>query len=280
MKQTDLLDFATNPNGKKTRKKVFLEKMEAIVPFELCLDIIRPYYYLNGLGRQPRELETMFRMYLISNWYNSSDEATEDLLIDDISVRRFCGLGLTDNPPDETTLWRFRELLEYHKLTERIFEEINRELEKSGILCKTGSIVDAAIIAAPHTTHNKEKKRDPEMSSTNKNNNWHFGQKSHIGVDDESGLVHTVVTTTAKVHDIDVAAKLFHGSEERIRGDAAFVGLEKREDIIAKFGAEPIENLPVRPKKRGRQPKQKPVLSQKIQILINRFSGCFCINCI
>jgi len=271
MRKIDLLDIAYDSKKKKTRKEIFLEKMEAIIPFELCLELIRPYYYLNGNGRQPIPLETMFRMYLVSNWYNTSDEATEDLVIENHAVRRFVGLNImSDSVPDETTLWNFRSLLEYHKLTEKIFEAINFRLEQSGILCKQGSIVDATLIAAPSSTRNKDKSRDPEMSSTKKNNNYVHGMKSGIGVDDQSGLVHTVVTKTAKVHDIEMAAELLHGEETRIGGDAGFIGLEKREDIIKKFGAEPVESLPAKPKKRGRQPKPKAVLSLKVQMAINR----------
>jgi len=271
MSQLTFSEIEYSSKKKVTRKEIFFEKMEKIIPFQLCLNIIRPFYAVAGNGRQPIPLETMFRMYLVQSWYNTSDEATEDLLYENDAVRRFVGVRLNvDAIPDETTLWRFKDMLVKNGLTETIFEAINVCLAEGGVLCKAGTIVDATIIEAPSSTKNRDKKRDPAMSSTRKNNKYHFGFKSHIGVDDESGLIHSIETTTASVADIDVAVELFHGEEQRIRGDAGFVGIEKREDIINKFGAEPECNLPPRPIKRGRQPKQKPILRQDLKVLVNK----------
>lgn len=242
--------------------------MEAIVPFELCLGIIRPFYAVAGDGRPPVSLEKIFRMLLVQEWYQTSDEATEDLLYENTPIRNFVGIDLAkESVPDETTLWRFRDLLIRNALTEKIFEAINAELVKSGIMCKSGTIVDATLIEAPTSTKNKDKKRDSEMSSTRKNGKYHFGLKSHIGVDAKSGLIHSAKTTTAKVADITEAVNLFHGEEETLYGDAGFVGLEKREDIVKKFGEESPPELPV---KRGRKPKVKPLLTSKVKILVNK----------
>jgi IS5 family transposase len=235
---------------KKTQKEKFLEKMRSIVPLERWCEIIRPFYYENGNGRQPISLAVMLRMYLVSLWYNLSDEAAEDLIIESLSVRNY--VGITGDAPDSTTLCKFRHILENNNLTKIIFDELTALLQEKKILFKEGTIVDATIIEAPDSTKNKDKKSNPEMRSTKKGNNNYFGLKAHIGVDKDSGLVHGVAVTTANVSDVEMANEVLHGDEKEVRGDAGFIGLEKREEIceIYKDGT-------------GRKEKQKPSHGKK-----------------
>jgi IS5 family transposase len=264
-KQMNFSELEYSCKRKKTRREIFLEQMERLVPMKLFCDIIRPFYAVNGNGRQPIPLEKMVKMYLLSQWYNLSDEMTEDLLYENQAVRNYVGLDLTrENAPDRTTLCRFRHLLEKNGLTKRIFDEMNVMFVEKGILLKEGTILDATLIAAPTSTRNKDKSRDPEMSSTQKNNNYHFGLKAATGVDVESGLVHSLAIETAKTPDISAASKVLHGEEKEIFGDAGFAGMESREDIMAIYGAE--ETVVPKPRK-GRQPKpKKRVANVKLQI--------------
>jgi len=213
---------------KKTQKEKFLERMRAIIPMDKWCAIIRPYYYENGNGRQPIPLDTMLRMYLVSLWYNLSDEAAEDLIYESMSVRNY--VGITGDAPDSTTLCKFRHILENNNLTKVIFDELTKLLETKKVMFKKGTIVDATIIDAPHSTKNKDKKPTPEMSATFKKGP-RYGLKAHIGVDRDSGLVHSVAITTAKEQDIANAVKVLHGKEEIVQGDAGYVSIEKRLDI-------------------------------------------------
>ena len=172
----------------------------------------------------------MLRIHCLQLFYNVSDPAMEDALYEIDSMRRFAGLSLTENIPDETTILNFRHLLERHKLGEKLFSQINKHLDREGVSLKEGTIVDATIIEAPTSTRNKEGKRDPEMHQTRKGNSWHFGMKMHIGTDDAVGLIHSVETTSANVHDIVMAKQLLHGEEERAWGDAGYLGVDKREE--------------------------------------------------
>ena len=257
--------------GKKklTRQEIFLSEMERVVPFEMMIEKIKPYYAVKGKGRPPIELEVMLRMYLVSQWYNLSDELCEDNIYNNIAIRSFVGIDLTKaNAPDAKTLCRFRLLLEEYSLTQSIFDGITQQLRQQGLLLNAGTIVDATIIHAPSTTHNKDNRRDPEMSSTKKNKNYHFGCKAHIGVDKDSGFVHSVVVTTAKTADIDTATQLLHGQEQSIHGDSAYIGLEKRQDMMDMFGSQTIPQPKVHNK--GKHPKDKVVLSDKVQIITSR----------
>jgi len=258
--------------GKKkvTRQEIFLNEMEAIVPMDIICEAIRPYYAVKGNGRPPIDLEIMVRMYLVSQWYDLSDELTEDNIYNNVALRNFVGIDLSERDvPDSTTLCKFRQLLEDNNITKNVFENLNKHYEESGKLFKKGSIVDATIISAPDTTHNKDNKRDPEMSSTQKNSKWYFGFKTHIGVDEESGIVHSLEVTTAKTHDAEVAVKVLHGDEEIVYGDSAYTGLDKRADMMEKFGYEVIE--PERKGKRGKTPNPiKVVDSNKVQIRTNK----------
>jgi IS5 family transposase len=217
---------------RKTRRDRFLAQVEAVTPWPLLVSVIEPHYPKSGgRGRPPIGLEKMLRMYIAQQCFGLSDEATEDALYDSQAIRHFVGMDLSrESAPDATTLLRFRRLLEDNKLTATIFEEINRHLAAKGLMMKGGTVVDATIIAAPPSTKNKSGERDPEMHQTKKGNAWHFGMKAHIGVDAESGLTHTLITTAANTADVSVAHGLLHGEEKIVFGDAGYQGVEKRDE--------------------------------------------------
>ena len=202
--------------------------MESLIPWEDLEERIRPFYPKAGRGRRPYELSTMLRTHCVQLFYNLSDPGMEDMLYEIESVRRFTGLRLSGPLPDETTILNFRHLLEKHGLGTGLFEDINRHLESQGLRLQEGTIVDASIIAAPSSTKNRSKERDPEMHQTKKGNEWHFGMKVHIGVDSETGVVHSVSTTPANVHDVTETPRLLHGGETRVWGDAGYQGVHKR----------------------------------------------------
>jgi IS5 family transposase len=195
MSQISFSDAEYAGKRKKTRREVFLEEMEQVVPWKAVLALIEPHYPLAGRGRRPYPLESMLRVHLMQNWFALSDPAMEEALYEIASLRGFARLSLNEPIPDETTILNFRHLLEANELAEDILKAVNAHLARKGLLLKRGSIVDATIIAAPSSTKNAEGERDPEMHQTKKGNQWHFGMKAHIGVDADSGLVHTVTTT-------------------------------------------------------------------------------------
>jgi len=212
-------------HAKITRRAAFLSEMERIVPWEGLKAIIEPHYPKGDVGRRPIRLDLMIRIHLLQQWYDLSDPGVEEALYDVLSMQRFAGIDLGTAPaPDETTICKFRHLLEKHDLGKRMFEEINAHLERNGVRIGTGTIVDATIINAPSSTKNQKKERDPEMHSTCKGNQWYFGMKAHIGVDSTSKIVHTLETTAANVHDSKMFAQLLHGNETRVWGDAAYTG--------------------------------------------------------
>ena len=223
MKQLSLAatDFVKKP--KQTRREKFLAEMEIVVPWARLLAVIEPVYPKAGNGRRPYELPVMLRIHFMQQWFNYSDAAMEEALHDIPLLRRFAGLDAgTDTLPDETTILNFRHLLQTHRLSARLFAEVNALLAEKGLLLREGTTVDATLIAAPPSTKNQDGKRDPEMTQTKKGNQWHFGMKAHIGVDDRSGLVHTVIGTTAKVSDMSQFAALLHGDEARISADRGY----------------------------------------------------------
>lgn len=208
---------------KRTRADRFLEEMNRVVPWNELVAVVAPHYQAAGTGRPLTEVELLLRLHCLQLWYNLSDPGVEDAVHDRLSFQRFLGLDpLNQRVPDESTVLHFRRLLETHQLAERIFATINAGLSAQGLLVKTGTVVDATILAAPRSTKNADGQRDPEMSATQKGSDWHFGMKAHIGVDATSGLVHTVRTTTAKVHDSQVFTELTHGEETVIAGDSAY----------------------------------------------------------
>lgn len=215
---------------KTTRRDRFLHEMQAIIPWSELIAVIEPFYPAGeGRGRLPVGLELMVRMYIAQQCFGLSDEGMEDAIYDSQAIRGFVGIDLNrEAAPDATTLLKFRRMLETHQLTAGIFNTINRLLQQKGLLLKEGSIVDAALIAAPTSTKNSKGKRDPDMHSTRKGNQWYFGMKAHIGVDAESGIVHTLVTTAANVHDVTQAHALLHGEEKIVFGDAGYQGCDQR----------------------------------------------------
>jgi IS5 family transposase len=215
------------------KREKFLDAMEALIPWAAFTKTIEPYYYKSGRrGRQPKGIELMLRMYFLQVWFNLADEALEENIYDSYAMRKFMRLDYYEGgAPDATTLLHFRHLLEKHNLQKGLFETLNRILEEDGKMMHGGTIVDATIIEAPSSTKNSSKSRDPEMKQTKKGNEWYFGMKAHIGVDAGSGLVHSVEATSANVHDLYVASKLIRPDDERVNGDAGYVGIEEREEI-------------------------------------------------
>jgi transposase, IS5 family len=213
---------------RKTRKAIFLEQMDRVVPWSRLVDLIAPHYPAGRTGRPPFELETMLRTHFLQQWFNLSDPGMEEAFFDTPLYREF--VGLTDNVrlPDESTILRFRHRLEKHGLATQMLAEVNTILLERGLMLKEGSAVDATLIAAPSSTKNKDKARDPEMHSSQKGNQWYFGMKAHIGVDADSGLVHTVRCTSGNEHDITQAHRLLHGHEKSVWADAGYQGVEKR----------------------------------------------------
>jgi IS5 family transposase len=217
---------------KQTRRDKFLAEMERAVPWPRLLERLRPLYPKGERGRPPIPLDRMLRVYFVQQWYGLADEAVEDAFYDSQALRGFAGIDLNrDAIPDATTVLHFRHWLERHALTKELFDEVGAMLEERGLLMRQGTIVDATIIAAPPSTKNKEKSRDPEMHQTKKGNQWYFGMKAHIGVDVASGLVHTVVGTAANEADVTQTAALLHGQEEDVFGDAGYAGADKRPEL-------------------------------------------------
>ena len=202
--------------------------MEVLIRWERLLEQIRPYYPKAGKGRAPYELESMLRVHCVQLFYSLSDPVTEDMLYEIERVRRFTGISLK-KVPDETTILNFRHLLERHGLGQVLFESIKDHLSEEGLMLKEGTIVDASIIEAPASTKKRKRERDPEMKQTRKGNQWPFGMKLHVGVDDQNGLVHSQATTSANMHDLTASEQLLHGEEVRVWGDAGYRGIEKCE---------------------------------------------------
>ncbi len=214
---------------RQTRRDKFLAEMEGVVPWARLVERLRPLYPTGERGRPPKGLERMLRIYFVQHWYGLADEALEDALYDSQALRGFAGIDLAvESVPDATTLLNFRHWLEQHELTKVLFDEVGAMLEERGLLMRQGTIVDATIIAAPCSTKNKSKSRDPEMHQTRKGNQWYFGMKAHIGVDVASGVVHTVVGTAANEADINQTGALLHGREEAVFADAGYTGADKR----------------------------------------------------
>lgn len=234
MRQQTLSGGGFEKYRKKTRKELFLEEMDEIIPWRGLCKVIKPFYpKRKGAGRPPVGLERMLRIHFLQHWFNLSDPAVEEALYDSRAMRQFVGIDLGSEPaPDETTVCKFRHLLESHNLGDRLFALINEYLEENGLRVSTGTIVDATIIDAPTSTKNKDGKRDPEMHQTKKGNEWYFGMKGHIGVDSQSKLIHSVAATAANVHDSRLLGDLLHGEETRVWGDAAYSG---QGEVIAEY---------------------------------------------
>jgi transposase, IS5 family len=230
MKQTDL---GLNLTTKRTRKREFLAQMERVVPWAALVELVGPYAPEGKKGRPPFAVETMLRVHFMQQWFTLSDPAMEESLHDVPLFREFSGLNWDSRIPDESTILRFRHLLEKHKLADQILVVINDLLSAKGLMLKAGTVVDATLISAASSTKNKTGERDPEMKQSKKGNQWYFGMKAHIGVDAESGLVHTVRGTTGSVNDVVEANSLLHGEETDAFGDAGYRGVAKRPDAAA-----------------------------------------------
>jgi IS5 family transposase len=236
--QISFADAEYANKGKLTRREKFLTQLNELLPWPAMMAVIEPHYAQGkGRGRKAFPLDSMLHLHVSQIVYNYSDPGMEDALYEIESLRRFCAIRL-ESVPDESTILQFRHLLEQHKLTEQIFTAINQALGERGLFLKAGTIVDASLIAAPTSTKNKSQSRDPEMHSSKKGNQWFFGSKFHIGVDHETGLVHTLKVTSGHVADITEATSLLHGEEQFIQGDAGYQGLDKRPEF-------PTENAPV-----------------------------------
>ena len=232
MKQTSLAIAGFELVTKRTRKRVFLDEMELVVPWAELVRLIEPHAPQASTakgGRPPFAVETMLRIHFLQQWFGLSDPAMEEALHD---VSLYCEFARLDpgatRLPDETTILRFRHLLEAHSLSLQIMASINATLAARGLMLKTGTVVDATLIAAPSSTKNSTGGRDPEMHQTKKGNQWHFGMKAHIGVDADSGLVHSVIGTAANVNDVTQGHGLLHGDEAVVFADAGYQGAEKR----------------------------------------------------
>jgi IS5 family transposase len=235
-KQTSFAQREYAAKKKQTRRERFLAEMEKLVPWARLIALIEPFYPKGERGRPPMGIERMLRVYFLQQWYALADEALEDALYDSQALRTFAGIDLgTGVVPDATTLLKFRHLLERHELTKQVFAEVNAMLSERGVLMREGTIVDATIIAAPPSTKNQGHARDPQMHQTKKGNAWHFGMKAHVGVDLDSGLVHTVTGTAANVADIAQAHALLHGEEKEVLADAGYLGVDKRAEIVTRF---------------------------------------------
>lgn len=234
MKQRTFADLEYDAK-KRTRREQFLDEMDRVIPWARWTALIEPHYPKVGLGRRPMPLERMLRIHLLQQWFNLSDPAMEEMLIDSQSMRRFAGINLMDDPvPDETTILNFRHLLQANGLAEKLFRDVGMLLTERGLMLHKGTIVDATIISAPPSTKNRDRARDPDMSQVKKRNTWHFGMKAHIGVDVNTGLVHTATATAANVPDVVEVPNLLRGNETSVYGDAGYIGAEKR--VIPKRG--------------------------------------------
>ncbi|MDP3351708.1 MAG: IS5 family transposase [Hydrogenophaga sp.] len=233
MKQMSLGESGFERKTKRTRKREFLDEMNLVVPWSELVSLIAPHAPAPGAkgGRPPFAVETMLRIHFVQQWFNLSDPGMEEALYDTPMFREFAGLDAgEDNLPAESTILRFRHLLEAHSLSLQILATVNATLAAKGLLLKSGTVVDATLIAAPSSTKNSSGERDPEMHQTKKGNQWHFGMKAHIGVDADSGLVHTVVGTAANVNDVTQAHALVHGEEVDVFADAGYQGVDKRDE--------------------------------------------------
>ncbi len=249
-------DLGLNLSTRRTRKAVFLDEMNVVVPWTELLSLIAPHAPRAKTGRPPFELVTMLRIHFLQQWFGLSDLVMEEALFETTLYREFAGLSSVERIPDRVSILRFRHLLEEHQLAPQILAVVNAILADKGLMLKQGTVVDATLIAAPSSTKNQDGERDPEMHQTKKGNQWHFGMKAHIGVDADSGLVHTVVGTAANVNDVTQASALVHGEETDVFADAGYQGVAKREEVQ---GIEANWHVAMRPGKRRVLDKDSPM---------------------
>ena len=231
-KQKSLSGLMDELSQAQTKKKEFLEQIDRLIPWGEWVEEIRPCYYKGERGNKPYGIELMLRLYVLQNLYTLSDEGTVSEAIDSRAFSDFCGVDSSNQVPDGDTLGRFRNLLICNGIQEKLFAQVTGLLQERGLLLKKGTIVDSTLISAPASTKNREKKRDPEAHSTKKGNTWHFGYKAHIGVDRDTGLVHTLKVTAANVHNVTMMAELVTGEEDTVHGDSGYLGAEKRDGAV------------------------------------------------
>ena len=249
-------ELGLNLSTRRTRKAVFLDEMNLVVPWAELLSLIAPHAPRAKTGRPPFELVTMLRIHFLQQWFGLSDLAMEEALFETALYREFVGLSSVERIPDRVSILRFRHLLEEHQLAPQMLAVVNATLADKGLMLKQGTVVDATLIAAPSSTKNSSGERDPQMHQTKKGNQWHFGMKAHIGVDADSGLVHTVVGTAANVNDVTQASALVHGEETDVFADAGYQGVAKREEVQ---GIEANWHVAMRPGKRRALDKDSPM---------------------
>ncbi len=256
-------ELGLNLSTRRTRKAVFLDEMNLVVPWTELLSLIAPHTPRAKTGRPPFKLATMLRIHFLQQWFGLSDLAMEEVLFETALYREFVGLSSVERIPDRVSILRFRHLLEEHQLAPQILGVVNATLADKGLMLKQGTVVDATLIAAPSSTKNQNGERDPEMHQTKKGNQWHFGMKAHIGVDADSGLVHTVVGTAANVNDVTQASALVHGEEMDVFADAGYQGVTKREEVQ---GIQANWHVAMRPGKRRALDKHSPMGSELDQL--------------
>lgn len=259
-KQITLSVFSDELASVRTKKKEFLSQIDRIVPWDKWISEIRPCYYKGERGNKPYELELMLRIYMLQNLYDLSDMATVAEVIDSRAFSEFCRVDSSNQVPDGDTLGRFRHLLEENGIQQKLFAQVVRILTEKGLILKKGTIVDSTIIEAPSSTKNQKKERDPEAHQVKKGNAWHFGYKAHIGVDKDSGIVHTVEVTGANTHDVTMMSRLLTGEEETVYGDSGYLGAEKREDAVIRNSAG--KKISYKTNRRPSQSKRRSVRSQ------------------
>ena len=264
-KQLSLSALSDELSQVRTKKREFLAEIDRIVPWEKWISIIKPYYYKGERGNKPYDLERMLRIYLVQNLYNLSDMAAVAEVIDIRAFSDFCGVESSNQVPDGDTLGRFRNILLRNGIQQELFAQVVELLMQRGLILKRGTIVDSTFIEAPSSTKNEKKECDPQAHSAKKGNTWHFGYKAHIGVDKESGLVHTVKVTAANEHDVTVTSELLTGEEEEVYGDSGYLGAEKRPEALKKNTAGKSVHYKI-----NRRPSQSKNKSARSQAQIKR----------
>lgn len=264
-KQLSLSALSDELSQVRTKKREFLAEIDRIVPWEKWISIIKPYYYKGERGNKPYALERMLRIYLVQNLYNLSDMAAVAEVIDSRAFSDFCGVESSNQVPDGDTLGRFRNILLRNGIQQELFAQVVELLMQRGLILKRGTIVDSTFIEAPSSTKNEKKECDPQAHSAKKGNTWHFGYKAHIGVDKESGLVHTVKVTAANEHDVTVTSELLTGEEEEVYGDSGYLGAEKRPEALKKNKAGKSVHYKI-----NRRPSQSKNKSARSQAQIKR----------
>jgi len=233
MNQITLTDMEYSNRKKKTKREEFLDAMDRIIPWSYWVSMISPFYFNKKRGRKPIGIETMLRMYLMQIWFSLSDEGIEDSIYDSYAMRTFMRIDFNEQQvPDATTLLHFRHMIEKNRIGEKIFADVNRRLDESGLIMHGGTVVDASLIAAPKSTKNQSGERDPEMHQTKKGNEWYFGMKVHAGVDAATGYVHTITGTPANKHDVSETSKLIRKDDHVVYGDSGYLGAPARDEIL------------------------------------------------